>query len=196
MRFFYNTLPLLEAAKDPRVVSILAGGKEGPIEEDNLDLVKSFSVSASNTYPASMTSLAFEFLAAQHPSISFIHEFPGFVATPLLKNSLGSITGSILGLLISPMAISAEQSGEWNVFLSTFPSFPSKNLAGDDSTAEAKTKITVASTGVVGGGSYILNNKGQDSTNQKLMTEFREKGYPEIVWKHTLSTIDRVLSCE
>jgi hypothetical protein len=94
------------------------------------------------------------------------------------------------------MAISAKQSGEWNVFLSTSPSFPCKNLERGDPAAEGKTKISMASTGVVGGGSYILNINGLYSTNQNLMTQFREKEFPEMVWKHTLSTFDHVLSCE
>jgi hypothetical protein len=38
MRFIYNLLPSLKAAEKPRVISILAGEKEGPIEEENLVL--------------------------------------------------------------------------------------------------------------------------------------------------------------
>jgi hypothetical protein len=95
------------------VVSILAGGKEIKIEEDNLDLQKEFSLSASNGYPASMTSLAFEILASDHPSVSFLHVFPGIMATPLLKNSMGSVVGSIIGFLTKPISISMSDSGEW-----------------------------------------------------------------------------------
>ncbi|KAJ5312121.1 hypothetical protein PENANT_c011G08797 [Penicillium antarcticum] len=173
MRFIENLLPALEATKSPRVISILAGGKEIMIEEDNLDLTKKFSLSASTGYPASMNSLAFEVLASQHPSVSFLHVFPGIVATPLLKNSMGSVAGTILGFLSKPISISAEESGEWQTWLSTSPNFAPKNS---------------------GQGAYILNYDGKDATNQSLMTQLREKGFPEIVWKHTQDTFNRILA--
>ncbi|KAJ6126600.1 short-chain dehydrogenases/reductase [Penicillium sp. IBT 18751x] len=173
MRFVENLLPALEATQSPRVVSILAGGKETLIEEDNLDLRKNFSLSASNGYPASMTSLAFEVLASQHPSVSFLHVFPGIVATPLMKNSLGSVAGTILGFLTKPISISAKESGEWQTWLSTSPNFAPKNS---------------------GQGAYILNYDGKDATNRSLMTQLRDKGFPEIVWKHTQDTFTRLLA--
>jgi hypothetical protein len=111
LRFVSNLLPLLENGHEPRVMSILAGGKEGNVQTDNLDLCKEFSFGASNTYPATMTSVAFEFLAQQKQTISFIHEFPGLVATPLLKNSLGGLLGGILSVLMRPIAMSPAESG-------------------------------------------------------------------------------------
>ena len=168
MRFITNLLPLLEASKNPRVFSILAGGKEIMIEEDNLDLRKKFSLSASTGYPATMTSLAFETLASQYPSIGFLHVFPGIVTTSLLKNSVGSVAGSILGFLMKPISMSAEESGEWQTWLSTSPNF-------------AK-------------GAYILNHDGKGVTNQALMAELREKELPKIVWEHTENTFNRILA--
>jgi hypothetical protein len=175
MRFVYNLIPTLEAAKSPRVVSILAGGKEIKIEEDNLDLQKEFSFSSSNGYPATMTSLAFEFLASQHPSISFLHVFPGIVATPLMKKSMGSVVGSIMGFLMTPFSISMSESGEWHTFLATATEFTAKNSPVGESP-----------------GFYILNHNGKDATNKALMDQLREKGLPDTVWKHTLATFDRI----
>lgn len=176
MRFIYNLLPTLEAAKSPRVVSVLAGGKEADIEEDNLDLQKEFSFSSSNAYPTSMTSLAFETLASEHPSISFLHVFPGLVATPLMKNSMGSIIGTIVGFLTWPMSISMSESGEWQTWLSTSADFPAKDDSTDASAA----------------GYYLLDYNGKDATNEALMEQLRAKGLPDIVWKHTLATFDRI----
>ena len=176
MRFVYNLLPTLEAADSPRVVSILAGGQEIKIEEDNLDLQKEFSFSASLGYPTSMTTLAFETLASEHPSISFLHVYPGVVATPLINKTLGWVLGTIVGFLAKPFIISMTDSGEWQTWLSTSAEFPSKK----DSTDASAT------------GYYLLNHDGQDSTNKALMEEFREKDFPAIVWKHTLSTFDRI----
>jgi hypothetical protein len=186
MRFVYNLIPLLEAAGNARVISVLAAGKESDIKEDNLDLRKSFSFAESMGYPATLNSLAIETLASQHPSVSFIHEFPGVVVTPLFKTSMGSILGTILGFMSKIMSMSAEESGEWQTFLLTSPAFPAKSSVSSGLTAEQSAKISRASTGEVGGGSYILNHNGKDVTNQALMSQLREKGFLEIVWKHTL----------
>lgn len=175
MRFIYNLLPSLEAAQSPRVVSILAGGKETKIDKDNLDLQKEFSFSTSNGYPATMTSLVFEVLASKHPSISFLHVFPGVVATPLMKNSMGSVVGSIMGFLIMPISISMSKSGEWNTFLATSSEYPAKNA----STSESP-------------GYYLLNYDGTDATNKALMEQLRKEGFPDTVWNHTLATFDRL----
>lgn len=175
MRFVYNLLPSLEAAQSPRVVSILAGGKEIKIEEDNLDLQKEFSLSTSNGYPATMTSLVFELLASEHPSLSFLHVFPGIVATPLMKKSMGSVVGSIMGFLTMPISISMSNSGEWQTFLATSAEYPAKN----------------ASTGG-SPGYYLLNYDGKDVTNKALMEQLRKEGFPNTVWKHTLATFDRI----
>lgn len=191
IRFIHNLMPLLESARSPRVVSVLAGGKEVDVQPDNLDLKKHFNFCQSTGYPVTMTSLTFETLASKYPSVSFIHVFPGLVATPLLKNSMGSVLGSVMSFITKPMSTSPEEIGEWQTFLSTSPRFPAK-VAGQDLPAESKVEIACASTGEPGGGSYILNHKGQDTTNESLMSQFRERGLADIIWKHTLEVFGQV----
>ncbi|KAL4735385.1 short-chain dehydrogenases/reductase [Aspergillus similis] len=189
MRFIHNLAALLLCSQSARVVSVLAGGKEGPIDGENLDLRKAFSLGNSNVYPASMTSLAFEHLASVYPSISFIHEFPGIVATPLLKHSIGSVMGTLIGLLLWPFSLSAAESGEWSVFVSTAPFFPPRTVNPDGG---EKTQTVKASTGVVGDGCYVLDHTGQDVADQKLMTDLRAACSPERVWVHTLQVFDQL----
>ena len=71
-------------------MSVLAGGLEGPINENDLSLSdpKKFSVSAGNSHSATMLTLSFEHLARENPTVSFVHAFPGLVSTPLLGLSL------------------------------------------------------------------------------------------------------------
>src|SRR5699024_4653489 len=122
-------------------------------------------------------SLAFEDLASRHPSISFIHVFPGIVATQLMKKSAGAIVGSILSFLTWPISISASESGEWHTFLSTSTEFPSRNMSSNQSSV----------------GSYIINYDGKDVTNKTLMAKLREKDFPLTVWKHTLDIFDQIV---
>jgi hypothetical protein len=176
-------------------VSVFGAGKERPIEEDNLDLKKKFSLSVSNSYPVTMTSVLFEALAAKNPTISFIHEFPGFVATPLLKHALGSVIGSIMSVLMKPMMMAGSESGEWSVFLSTSSSFPSKGRsANKENTSRKESRIAQSSIGRVGDGVYLLNYNGNDVTNQRFMEQLRVAGFPLIVEKHTLKTYRVILS--
>ncbi|KAB8226924.1 NAD(P)-binding protein [Aspergillus alliaceus] len=191
MRFIHNLLPELKAAEIPaRVISVLAAGKEGEIDESNFDLQVSFSFGTAATYGATMNSLAMEYLATQHPSVSFIHVFPGVVRTPLMKASFGYLLGSVIGLVTRLMAISEQESGERNVFIATSPAYPpvaraAKSIDG--------VNVAISSMGKVGGGSYLLNYDGKDVTNQKLMEGYRDKGYSTKLWDHTLDVFERVL---
>ncbi|OGM51077.1 short-chain dehydrogenase/reductase [Aspergillus bombycis] len=192
MRFIYNLLPQLEAANIPaRVVSVLAAGKEGEIDESNFDLQVSFSFGTAATYGATMNSLAMEYLAAKHPSVTFIHVFPGIVQTPLMKSSFGYIVGSVIGLVAKLMSISEKESGERNVFIATSTAYSPATDAGKSSADGVG--VAVASTGKLGGGSYLLNYDGQDVTNQTLMRKYREREYPTKLWDHTLDIFQRVL---
>ncbi|KAE8419729.1 hypothetical protein BDV36DRAFT_307492 [Aspergillus pseudocaelatus] len=191
MRFIYNLLPQLEAAEFPaRVVSVLAAGREGEIDESNFDLQVSFSFGTAATYGATMNSLAMEYLAAKHPSVTFIHIFPGVVQTPLMKSSFGYILGSMLGLVTKLMSISEKESGERNVFIATSTAYPPATRAREMSADGVG--VAVASTGKTGGGSYLLNYDGKDVTNQTLMRNYRDREYLTKLWDHTLDIFQRV----
>jgi len=77
LRFVYNLLPLLNASPSPRVVSILAGGKETEVDLDDLEFRNNFNGFKAAGNGATQTSLAFEELAKNNPNITFIHKFPG-----------------------------------------------------------------------------------------------------------------------
>ncbi|KAF7626458.1 putative short-chain dehydrogenases/reductase [Aspergillus flavus] len=196
MRFVHNLLPLLSASKAPaRVVSVLAAGQEGKIEEDNLDLQKSWSIMKAGMYAATLNSLAAEHLATLYPSISFVHVFPGIVRTPLMNKTMGSIAGSIVSFLSRPMSISSQESGERHVFISTSAAYPP--AAPEDPTNAGVplvegVKTSVASTGKIGGGSYILNYDGANAANEKLMSGYRAEDFPKKIWAHTLETFKKV----
>ncbi|KAE8315365.1 hypothetical protein BDV41DRAFT_185398 [Aspergillus transmontanensis] len=196
MRFVHNLLPLLSASKAPaRVVSVLAGGQEGKIEEDNLDLQKSWTIMKAGMYAATLNSLAVEHLATLYPSISFVHVFPGIVRTPLMNKTMGSIAGSIVSFLSRPMSISPQESGERHVFISTSAAYPP--AAPEDPTNAGVplvegVKTSVASTGKIGGGSYILNYDGANAAKEKLMSGYRAEDFPKKIWAHTLETFKKV----
>ncbi|KAF9887243.1 hypothetical protein FE257_010371 [Aspergillus nanangensis] len=197
MRFIYNLLPLLRASHTPaRVVTVLAGGQEGKISEDNLDLQKAWSFGAAASYAATMNSLAVEYLASENPTISFAHVFPGIVRTPLMKTTLGSVAGSIAGFLSRPFSSSPEESGERNLFISTSAAYPPAEPVDPAKVGVPLgdgVKTVAASNGKVGGGAYLLHYDGTDVTNKTLMGEYRQKEFPRKVWDHTLATFKKAL---
>jgi NAD(P)-dependent dehydrogenase (short-subunit alcohol dehydrogenase family) len=80
-------LPLLNnstAVQSPRVISVLSGGLEGPINEQDLDLgdPQNYSYWNAAVHSATMRTLALERIARQNPRLSTVHWFPGPVATP------------------------------------------------------------------------------------------------------------------
>ncbi|KAB8258620.1 hypothetical protein BDV32DRAFT_139510 [Aspergillus pseudonomiae] len=196
MRFVHNLVPLLGASNGPaRVVSVLAAGQEGKIEEDNFDLQKFWSFMKSNTYAATMNSLAVEHLATLYPSISFVHVFPGIVRTPLMNKTIGWIAGPIVTFLSRPMSISPQESGERHLFISTSAAYPPatpQDPANAGVPLVEGVKTSVASTGKIGGGSYILNYDGANVAKEKLMSGYRAEDLPKKLWAHTLETFKKV----
>ncbi|RAL08494.1 NAD(P)-binding protein [Aspergillus homomorphus CBS 101889] len=200
MRFIHNLLPLLENARGPaRVVSVLAAGQEGQVDANNLDLTKSWSFLKAATYASTLNSLALEHLAATHPSISFAHVFPGIVRTPLMGSTFGHLAGSVLNVLSRPLSMAPEESGQRNLFIATSAAYPAarpRDPSYVGTPLGEGLRTAVASTGKVGGGSYILNYDGSNTAKEKLMAGYREQGFPAKVWEHTLETFRRILRTE
>jgi hypothetical protein len=63
-------------------LSIHGAGKEGHLNEDDLELKNTFTLKKAAMHTATMNSLALEEVAATHRTISCVHIWPGFVITP------------------------------------------------------------------------------------------------------------------
>lgn len=90
LRFATNLIPLLKAgssSESARVISVLAPGREGPLIMGDLGLhsPKNFSLRNVEYHTVTMTSLAFEHLASEHPDIGWIHAYPSVVVTGLAR---------------------------------------------------------------------------------------------------------------
>ncbi|PYH43697.1 NAD(P)-binding protein [Aspergillus saccharolyticus JOP 1030-1] len=200
MRFVQNLLPLLENSQGPaRVVSVLAAGQEGHVDANNLDLTKSWSFLKAATYAATLNSMAFEHLAATHPTVGFVHVFPGIVRTPLINSTFGNLAGPVMNVLSRPLSMSPEESGQRNLHIATSAAYPAarpKDPSYVGTPLGEGLRTAAASTGKVGGGSYLLNYDGRNAAKEKLLAEYREQGFPGKVWEHTLETFKRVLQRE
>lgn len=176
LRAVQQLLPLLNnpGAVSPRVVSVLAGGMEGPLNERDLDLRQeaNWSFWNSSVHSATMGTLALELLARQNPRLSFVHWFPGPVSTP------GLTRAREFGMS-PPNPMSEEEAGARALFLSTSDRYAVQTgLVAIPEGLDAATKS--------GGGVFLVNPQGESTDNEALLGEMRRRGLDETVWNFTL----------
>jgi NAD(P)-dependent dehydrogenase (short-subunit alcohol dehydrogenase family) len=105
-RFYFMHLlaPLLSKSPDPRVLSILSPGQEGTLNTTDIGLQKpeNYGFLAANSQAVTVMSLGMRELSLLHPQISFIHTFPGMVATDVHSRLTSNLSGptKILGYLL------------------------------------------------------------------------------------------------
>ncbi|MCJ1384399.1 hypothetical protein MMC17_007515 [Xylographa soralifera] len=176
LRAVQRLLPLLNnaAAPSPRVVSVLAGGLEGPLNEDDLDLrdPPNWSFWNASVHAATMGTLALEWLARENPRLSIVHWYPGPVATP------GLARAQRFGMSqANPMR--QEEAGARAVFLAT----------SDRYAVQGGGLVPVPEgLGVVkksGGGIFLVDPQGESTDNEGLLAGLRERGVDETVWSFT-----------
>ncbi|KAL8715365.1 MAG: hypothetical protein Q9220_000698 [cf. Caloplaca sp. 1 TL-2023] len=200
LRFIENLLPLLSSSPDPRVVSVLAAGMENKIFEDDMDLKHNYGVIKCAHHGTTMTTLAFEHLAKENPTVAFVHVYPGFVKTEIQRNMFpwpfSTLYTYILEPLLSFIAITLSECGDRQLFHATSSRYPPKTPTQAQAGAPVPSKIAVAdgSDGIRGSGCYIVGQTSDiaPSGTGKIMRDYRERGLPEKVWKHTVEIFDQV----
>lgn len=189
LRAAQGLVPLLNAAASPRVVGILAGGQEGKLKEEDLDLRKpgNYSIVGAAVHSATMLTLGYEHLAKENPRISFVHAFPGVVATPLLTRGSTGILGLLLRWIVQPLsslfAASPEDAGARALFYSTSDRY---SVSGGAVPLTEGIEKSPQSAGRV----FLSNDKSESVDNEKVLADFRARGVDEQVWKHTMEIFD------
>ncbi|KAK5695635.1 hypothetical protein LTR17_024515 [Elasticomyces elasticus] len=143
VRFTQNLLPVI--ATHGRVISILAGGQEGKILEDDLDLERNYTIPQSAAQFASMMTLSFDHLAAQNPGIAFIHAFPGLTSTGLLGRSATGVLGMVFRWVLEPLlglfSAKAEDVGERMLYYGTAADFAEGSWAVDEKGVSKEVEV-------------------------------------------------------
>jgi hypothetical protein len=214
-RLLNNLLPLLERSASPRVISILAAGFEGPIDKDDLERKKHYSFIKTSLGAATMTDLFFEEIAKQHPTISFIHSYPGRVGTHIVDHMLGSAPGvlwfpaqipryTIIPIYTHFMCMTPDEAGERTLFLATSGRFPpASDHEGAGKTAgwvERPEGVGVARSTVMkdgqGNGVYRANWNGEIQKDSKVLDQYRQEELGQRVYEHTVEVWEKALAVE
>ncbi len=76
-------MPMLERSASPRVLSIFAAGVHPPYEgwSTDTELKTTYSLSNAANAAAFYNDIGWSCMSEEHPSVSFVHSAPGFVAT-------------------------------------------------------------------------------------------------------------------
>ncbi|KZZ92804.1 NAD(P)-binding domain protein [Moelleriella libera RCEF 2490] len=141
MRFIANLLPQLRRAPAlRRVVSVMAGTKEGPLDPRDIP-GRHVRPWRARGHLCTMTTLTLEDFARQAPAVSFVHSYPGFVDTPL-AGSMRGVVGALMRAvffvtgLVRPHSY-IEECGERHVYLATGARFPPRTAAPGTTTTAA-----------------------------------------------------------
>ena len=188
---------LLSSPKPPtRVLSILAGTTEEPVNESDLTLSdpKNYGyVLPCAAHSSTITSLSFEHLAKENPHTSFVHAYPGLVKTSALTNWIGNewirwlVDWTVVPLLQPPICVPIEEAGERGLFYLT-----SRRYAPLDADSAKAVGLVKGVEQGKGKGAYFVSRYGEEGEG-KCMAGYRERGFEKDIWKHCLDVFEATL---
>lgn len=198
-RFIANLLPQLKQAKSlRRVVTVGAGGKEGPVIPSDWQ-AQNMGVLSFRPHAASMTTLSLLAVAKQEaPEVSFIHVYPGFVKTGMSRELTG-IVPAITKILFAPvmalLQIPIEETGERQLYFATSAQFPpGESQEADGVTLGEGVHTATSAGGTPGGGVYSINYEGEGTSRKvcDILTHLLEDGTADKLSKHTEGEFVRI----
>lgn len=145
-------------------------------------------------------TLGLEALAKMAPSVSFVHDDPGAVRTPLLSHvegMLGVIMRTYIYLAGYWICVPLEECGERQLYLATSARYPAASGGSDGGSGVALgdgVDVARGTTGEIGSGIYSVDWDGTSAspTVEKLLAGYRDKSMVEEIWRHTESEFERI----
>ncbi|KAH8819902.1 hypothetical protein F5884DRAFT_892876 [Xylogone sp. PMI_703] len=199
-RFITNFLPLLQRASVlRRVVTVAAGGLEGPLDPTDIP-ARHVSLTAIRGHLSTLIDLGLEAIAKTAPEVSFVHNYPGIVNTPLfnhMEGAFGLIMRTSIYLIGRWICVPLKESAERHVYLATSAKYPpAAGGKGCNFSIPLGEGIDVAqgTTGVIGSGVYAVqwDCESASRASQKLLARYRDNGVVERIWQHTESEFKRI----
>ncbi|KAK0099746.1 hypothetical protein ONS95_013361 [Cadophora gregata] len=199
-RFIMDLLPIIRTAPSlRRIITVAGGGREGQIYPEDYP-ARHLSFIKMRPHLIALTTLSMESLARDAPEVSFVHDYPGTVKTPLIDNGLGFI-GVILRAWIFLfgwyVCIPLEECGERQLFLATSARFAPKERGKGADGVEVGDQSIVAkgSNGEVGSGVYSVSSdcESGSAASLKFLEQYRSQGLVEDVGNHINGEFKRIM---
>ena len=182
IRLVCKLMPLLRQSPRPHVLSVLNGGREKALHEQDIGLEQRWSPIAVVNHTTTMTTLAFEHLAEENKRVGFLHSYPGLVKTDIFARLtppessgivwrviLATIRG-IIAVVMLCVGMEVEECGERQAFLLT--------------------------TDRYGPGAWRINSSSERVFTPGVLQRYREGSWSERIWDHTMGVFDTVLAIE
>ena len=180
IRLVCNLLPLLRQSPRPRVLSVLNGGHEKALHEQDIGLDERWSPFSIINHTTTMTTLAFEHLAENNRRLSFLHAYPGLVRTNIFARltppessgllwrvTLASIRG-LAAMVMLCFGMEVEECGERQAFHLT--------------------------TDRYGPGMWLIHSSSEPVSAPGLLERYRAGSWSERIWEHTMGIFDTTLA--
>jgi hypothetical protein len=195
MAFVMGLASALQAAPAARVISVLAGGREGQVWHEDMLLREKghYGVYLAGGVAASMTSLFFEELAGRRgwEKVVFAHIDPGVVGTGLKISGLGAVGKFLVEWVARPIiylvGYTQVEAGERVLFVGTSGRFT--RVAGDTG---ADALPETGSDGTVANGVYLVQGDTGAVSPSMEMVQLRQDGMAKVIYDHTLEVLDKV----
>ena len=200
LRFTVNLLPLLQRAPSlRRVVTVAGGGKEGPLDSHDFPALR-VPLTAIRGHVSTLITLGLEYVAKTAPEVSFVHDHPGTVNTPLLRRMdgpVGVLMRAYVYLVGYWKCVPIEECGERHLFLATSKRYPPAAGLEDGASGVPMgdgVELARGTTGEVGSGVYSVEWDGASASAavEKLLAGYRNEGMVEKIWRHAESIFDQV----
>lgn len=204
MRVITNLLPLMRTASSTgphisRSLSVLGAGNENKVNFDDLDLKNTFSGQRCAAHSIVMNDFMVDELASRNPGISFMHSSPRVVLTGAVRELpfWARAALKVLTPVISLFAVSADETGERQLFHATSGLYPPAKPADGSATAAGSpapkgVSVMKGMDGKVGSGGYNVLWDGEIIKKNAILEEYQKKGVGQIVWEHTVATFEKV----
>ncbi|MAD85778.1 MAG: hypothetical protein CL912_22680 [Deltaproteobacteria bacterium] len=204
MRFISNVLPQLRTASTTppnfaRSVSLLGTGNSyGTIDLKDIELKMSFSGYKNAAHTIIMNDFMAEQYGSREPGITFIHTEPSVVNTGFSRElPLWARVGTkILTPFLYPFFVSAEETGERQLFHATSSMYPPAKPAPNSPSACGVPLPTgcaalTGANGQVGSGGYLVTWKGEKAKKATL-SGLDHQQVSKTIWEKTAEVFQRV----
>lgn len=180
---------------------------ESELNFDDLEFKINFDGFKAASNGATQTSLAFEELTKSNPNVTFIHKYPGFVATGVIDHlmttakGIYSIPAQIARWVLVPIlqlfSTNVDVAGERGLFVSTSARYPPAEPKTDVVGVAMPKGVEVAKASIVtegkGNGVYLLDENDESAPDAPVMIGYRQENKGKLVWESTMGVWERAL---